>query len=418
MGERQLSSHFRAYTTLLAILAVAVSTFLIYTFSQEIIILPGLHFLYTELFIASLLVPLAVTLFILASRRQQLLQCNNGRFPLVEVAGVLVILLAMAALIAGSVLAWWAATAIGENFQVRGNCFCSVGSTSTQLQSSTEDQSSLTNPMIPPVDRLGLCRDQGVGCYVVSTAVQVNITKMLLYTKPCQRVDLSTHLDPVCLQYTAFHRLYPALLILLPFIAFILLPSLIYTCGWIQNSKSEGSKDKSMSDSTSWRGLSIPRKSTGPYFAESVQHLPAGIRPSPLLPHETPLSQLPHRSANLCGGSSSMRNLASPLMGTLKPVSCPVAPPQEFLTQASETDSAFYDSSTPPSPSGLDSLPCAMSTPMVGQPYCGQVVSVTLNSTGSGTIKLREREVKATGTTNLASTFFPPDLLPKGKESE
>ena len=260
---------------------------------------------------------------------------------------------------------------------------------------------------------------------------------MLLYTKPCQRVDLSTHLDPVCLQYTAFHRLYPALLILLPFIAFILLPSLIYTCGWIQvllrrqrimhiqneiflfqNSKSEGSKDKSMSDSTSWRGLSIPKKPTGPYFAESVQHLPAGIRPSPLLPHETPLSQLPHRSANLCGGSSSMRNLASPLMGTLKPVSCPVAPPQEFLTQPSETDSAFYDSSTPPSPSGLDSLPCAMSTPMVGQPYCGQVVSVTLNSTGSGTIKLREREMKATGTTNLASTFFPPDLLPKGKESE
>ena len=37
---------------------------------------------------------------------------------LVKVAGLLVILLAMAALIAGSVLAWWAATAIGENFQV------------------------------------------------------------------------------------------------------------------------------------------------------------------------------------------------------------------------------------------------------------------------------------------------------------
>merc|ERR1719282_436252 len=228
--------------------SVAVSTFLIYTFSQQTIILPGLHFLYTELFIASLLVPLAVTLFILASRRQQLLQCYNGRFPLVEVAGVLVILLAMAALIAGSVLAWWAATVIGENFQVRGNCFCSVGSTSTHPQGFL------------PVDRLGLCRDQGVGCYVVSTTVQVNITKMLLYTKPCQRVDLSTHLDPVCLQYTTFHRLYPALLILLPFMAFILLPSLIYTCAWIQNSKSEGSKDKSMSDSTSWRGLSISQK--------------------------------------------------------------------------------------------------------------------------------------------------------------
>ena len=112
---------------------------------------------------------------------------------LVKVAGLLVILLAMAALIAGSVLAWWAATAIGENFQVdfcsscclfslprlevilqvRGNCFCSVGSTSTHLQGSTEDQPSFTNQIIPPVDRLGLCRDQGVGCYVVSTAVQV-----------------------------------------------------------------------------------------------------------------------------------------------------------------------------------------------------------------------------------------------------
>ena len=111
---------------------------------------------------------------------------------LVKVTGVLVILLAMAALIAGSVLAWWAATAIGENFQVdfcsgyclfslpflevilqvRGNCFCSVGSTSTHLQGSTEDQASFTN-QIPPVDRLGLCRDQGVGCYVVSTAVEV-----------------------------------------------------------------------------------------------------------------------------------------------------------------------------------------------------------------------------------------------------
>ena len=100
---------------------------------------------------------------------------------LVKVAGVLVILLAMAALIAGSGLAWWAATVIGENFQVdfcsgyclfslprlevllqvRGNCFCSVGSTSTHPQGFL------------PVDRLGLCRDQGVGCYVVSTAVQV-----------------------------------------------------------------------------------------------------------------------------------------------------------------------------------------------------------------------------------------------------
>ena len=106
-----------------------------------------------------------------------------------KVAGLLAILLAMAALIAGSVLAWWAATAIGENFQVnicsgyclfslplvevllqvRGNCFCS---TSTHVQGSTEDQASFTN-QIPPVDRLGLCRDQGVGCYVVSSAVQV-----------------------------------------------------------------------------------------------------------------------------------------------------------------------------------------------------------------------------------------------------
>ena len=65
------------------------------------------------------------------------------------------------------------APCLGVILQVRGNCFCSVGSTSTHLQGSNEDQPSFTNQMIPPVDRLGLCRDQGVGCYVVSTAVQV-----------------------------------------------------------------------------------------------------------------------------------------------------------------------------------------------------------------------------------------------------
>ena len=105
----------------------------------------------------------------------------------------------------------------------------------------------------PLLDRLGLCLDQQEGCYVTYTAVQVfllvlqcysilycdylqvNITGMVLNTMPCQRVDLKTpHPDPLCLQYAAFHKLYPILLIILPFLAIFFLPSLIYTCGWIQ----------------------------------------------------------------------------------------------------------------------------------------------------------------------------------------
>ena len=65
--------------------------------------------------------------------------------------------------------------------------------------------------------------------------MQVNITGMMLNTMPCQQVDLkTTHPDPVCLQYSAFHRLYPVLLIVLPFLALSFLPTLISICGCIQ----------------------------------------------------------------------------------------------------------------------------------------------------------------------------------------
>jgi len=273
------------------------------------------------------------------------------------------------------------------------------------------------------LDRLGLCRDQGEGCYATYTTVQRNITGMVLYTMPCQRIDLKTpHPDPVCLQYADFHRLHPVLRILLPFLAIIFLPSLFYYCGWIQSSKAKGNMQNSnMSDSTSWGSIAIPRRSRATYFPDSGQHLPVGIRPSPPFPHGSLLSQLPHRSANLCGGSSLMRNLASPLMGTLKPVSCPV-PPEIYSVNALPSDmtslTVLHNSSTTQtaSPSCLDPHPCAMSTPVLGSdPYCGQVVSVTLNSTESGTIRLKERKKALVGT-NLASSFFPPDSLPRGRE--
>ena len=65
--------------------------------------------------------------------------------------------------------------------------------------------------------------------------MQVNITGMMLNTMPCQQVDLKTpHPDPVCLQYSAFHRLYPVLLIVLPFLALSFLPTLISICGCVQ----------------------------------------------------------------------------------------------------------------------------------------------------------------------------------------
>ena len=192
--------------------------------------------------------------------------------------------------------------------------------------------------------------------------------------------------------------------------------------------RAEGNKNSNMSDSTSWGSIAIPRKSSASYFPDPVQHLPIGIRPSLSFPHGGPLTQLPHRSANLCGGSSLVRNLASPLMGTLKPVSCPV-PPEEYSANALPSDltsSTFlYNSSlqTSVSPSSLNPhQPCANSTPvdgfaMASNPYCGQVVSVTLNSTGSGTIKLKERKKALVGK-NLASSFFPPDLLLKGREAQ
>ena len=281
----------------------------------------------------------------------------------------------------------------------------------------------------------------------VSRSPQRNITGMVLYTKPCQRIDLkSSHPDPLCLQYAAFHRLHPALQTVLPILAIFFLPSLFYTFAWIQvnyssnkyfnivfsvfqnRRKAEGNKNSNMSDSTSWGSIAIPRKSSASYFPDPVQHLPIGIRPSLSFPHGGPLTQLPHRSANLCGGSSLVRNLASPLMGTLKPVSCPV-PPEEYSANALPSDltsSTFlYNSSlqTSVSPSSLNPhQPCANSTPvdgfaMASNPYCGQVVSVTLNSTGSGTIKLKERKKALVGK-NLASSFFPPDLLLKGREAQ
>ena len=112
---------FRVYATFLTLFAIAVSTFLIYSFSQQIHmvnLLPGLHLLYTELFITSLLLPLSVVLFILSSRRKHLLQCSEGKFPTVEVVGLVVYFLSIAALVAGTVLSWLAANTIDESYQV------------------------------------------------------------------------------------------------------------------------------------------------------------------------------------------------------------------------------------------------------------------------------------------------------------
>ena len=115
------SSYFKVYATLLALFAIAVSTFLIYFFSQQILtvdILPGLHILYTELFLTSLLLPLSVVVFILSSRRRQLLQCSGGKLTLVEVAGLVINFLSIGALVAGTALSWSAANTINGSYQV------------------------------------------------------------------------------------------------------------------------------------------------------------------------------------------------------------------------------------------------------------------------------------------------------------
>ena len=125
MGQDQgacFSSYFRAYAILLTLFAVAVSAFLIHSiFSEQIMmvnVLPGLHLLYTELFMTSLLLPLSVALFILSSKRRHLLQCTQGKFPIVEVIGLVINLLSIAALVAGTVLSWSAATTIDSIYQV------------------------------------------------------------------------------------------------------------------------------------------------------------------------------------------------------------------------------------------------------------------------------------------------------------
>ena len=126
MGQGQVacfSSYFRLYATLLTLFAIAVSSFLIHSiFSEQIMmvnLLPGLHLLYTELFVTSLLLPLSVVLFILSSKRRHLLQCMERKFPMVEVIGLVVNLLSIAALVAGTVLSWLAATTIDGRYQVR-----------------------------------------------------------------------------------------------------------------------------------------------------------------------------------------------------------------------------------------------------------------------------------------------------------
>ena len=120
MGEDQVPC-FRVYATFLGLFAIAVSSFLIYSFSQQIHLvnlLPGLHLLYTELFITSLLLPLSVVLFILSSKRRHLSQCSGGKLPMVEVAVLVVNFLSIAALVAGTVLSWLAANTIDESYQV------------------------------------------------------------------------------------------------------------------------------------------------------------------------------------------------------------------------------------------------------------------------------------------------------------
>ena len=115
MGQEQVLC-FRVYATFLTLFAIAVSIFLIYSFSQQIHmvnILPGLHVLYVVLFITSLLLPLSVVLFILSSKRTH--RRSGGKLTKV---GLAVNLLSIAALIAATVLSWLAANAIDQNYQV------------------------------------------------------------------------------------------------------------------------------------------------------------------------------------------------------------------------------------------------------------------------------------------------------------
>jgi len=144
-------------------------------------------------------------------------------------------------------LMWWTSHHLGDQYQVRGDCFCERST--RQSVRGMRDIFSINCPSV-----------EGFMCEAVFGAVKVTMHSVTVSTTECQRLDGSQQ-DPACLEYLTFWNLFKVLRIMLPLLALVKLPVLLGNCSrWLckeHKQKYKSSQGKFATDSVSWIGLDV-----------------------------------------------------------------------------------------------------------------------------------------------------------------
>jgi len=144
-------------------------------------------------------------------------------------------------------LMWWTSHQLGDQYQVREDCFCERGT--GQSGRGMRDIFRINCPLV-----------EGFVCEAVFGAVEVTMHSVTVSTTECQRLDGSQQ-DPACLEYLTFWNLFKVLRIVLPLLALVKLPVLLGNCSrWLckeDKQKYKSSQGKFATDSVSWIGLDV-----------------------------------------------------------------------------------------------------------------------------------------------------------------
>ena len=144
-------------------------------------------------------------------------------------------------------LMWWTSQQLGDQYQVRGECFCERGTGHGQSGRGVRDIFDINCPMV-----------EDFVCEAVFGAVKVTMHSVTVSTSDCQRLDGSQQ-DAVCLEYLTFWNLFKVLRIALPVLALVKLPVLLGNCSrWLcKERKQKSGQGKFATDSISWIGLDV-----------------------------------------------------------------------------------------------------------------------------------------------------------------
>jgi len=202
-------------------------------------------------------------------------------------------------------LMWWTSQQLGDQYQVRGECFCRRGTGHSGM--GLRDIFNINCPVV-----------EGFVCEAVLGAVKVTMHSVTVSTTECQRLDGSQQ-DAACLEYLTFWNLFKVLRIALPVLALVKLPVLLGNCSrWLckeNKQKYKSSQGQFATDSVSWIGMDVlisPLKLVDPVqfysgICAPVNSGPLGERLGPIGQEHDDEGSLPSKPA-MIGNSMVIAN--------------------------------------------------------------------------------------------------------------